>query len=527
MPVGDLVDFAESTVSEGEDRVRSFGSDLESGADTLTDAGGTVTGASVPTSTGDLRSGGSTVQSGLDRSIGGVTGFTLDNPLLSLQDDVVGNLMGGANVAGQLAGGTSPGDVEFDRDGTRADVAEAFRDLGSDVESGISDTVVRGPLDNPVTSAVGTLGDALIRPPAETAFGTVTGTDIETGETGFRPSAFEAAELGLVGLGAAAGRTGAAVARQSDSVADAGGLLIRLRGGRGSGTPQADFATDAQRVQAERVDASEVSGFGSPRIGGRDEPADVFNVGRSASPTTSGPSALPAGARGADAGTDATRTAGAARVGDATTDVGQAGRVGDAATDAGQAARTGDAVTDAGQAGRVGDAATDAGQAARGADAAGDTGGMLPRIRGTLSGSRGLGDRASRGLFGTRLRTAGTLTGGAIAGGAIADQFDLLPSLPDVPDLEPDQVPEEFVTEDGFKFQFEGPLPATEEFPNGARVFGVTDVDTGITEGYWVVLGVLDGDVYLLDDTGDLRTATIDPEPITATGAGIPQFEEA
>lgn len=494
MPLGDIIDgvtdTGETVVDEGTDRVTDFGSGVRSGTEMVGSGISTVTPTSrsdIPTSTSDLFSSARTGYSGIDSGVRGGVGFAVDNPLLSLQDDIAGRAMVGAMGTGQLLAGEDP-------DATLDDVGEGFAGLTSDFRSSLSSTVEGTPADNPVTSGFATLTDALVAHPARTAFGTVTGVDPETGETEFRPSALEAGELALIGAGGAATR-------------GSRGLLSRLGGG--------DDVATAGRADARALPGPEAAPSGTPQLppprgaGAADDAAttatrttpqaasDVTEAATSGGVLSRVTSALPSPERGRVSGLTS-RIRGAGRTGDDAATA--AARTGDdaAAAAARTAGRTGDDAATA--AARTGDDAASAGArtAGRAADDATDGGGLL----------------SGRNIFGVSGRTAAIGGGGLLAGGIGATLAgDMLSSS---------EVPDEFEGEVGgveYAFQQVEPLPATDEHPQGADLYVV--YEGGVNRaGYWVVLGAdLDsGDVLLLDSDGTERTAQITSEQLQQGG---------
>jgi hypothetical protein len=86
-------------------------------------------------------------------------------------------------------------------------------------------------------------------------------------------------------------------------------------------------------------------------------------------------------------------------------------------------------------------------------------------------------------------------TGGLLAGGAAATALD------------PSGSPDEMTTEDGQRLAFAKELPATEKYPNGAKVYAVTEDFRNV--GYWVLLGIQGRNISVLDEDGEPRDAKI------------------
>jgi hypothetical protein len=102
-------------------------------------------------------------------------------------------------------------------------------------------------------------------------------------------------------------------------------------------------------------------------------------------------------------------------------------------------------------------------------------------------------------------KTAAGVGGAFLAGGAAAS---LLGGA-----VNPEDAPSEFEADvDGqrYMFQMVRELDPTEEFPNGAALYNITEDRRTI--GYWVLLGVRGRNLILLDEDRTTRTAQISVE---------------
>lgn len=445
--------------------------------------------------------------------------------------------MVGAFRAGQLLSGEDP-------DATREEVAEEFSDSYTGFRESLDEKTDDTALDNPTTDATVWAADAFVAEPAEIAFGTTTGVDPEEGGTDYAPGTLETAELALTGLGIS----------QGGKLAKAGGRFGDELAGLSRGSDEAAQSTDdvaqtltgssgadeaAETVQAERVSEAEnpfsevddsAGGFAgvlddadeaTALPSGSDEVAELATWGgdeatelatrsgdeaaefatRQSDETGALREAIPVSSRTADDATDAGRAAedatDASRAADDSGGLfGASDDTARAADDTTDAARAGEDATDAARAGEDG---SDAAQAATeaGEEAAEESGSVLGRLRDSMPGRGSLPNRRQTGA------AVGTfLVGGAVGSGLLGG------GSPD--GVNPENAPEQFeATIDGrsYSFRLEEPLPPSEEFPNGAAAYSI--LEEFENKGYWVLVGVQGNKVFLLDESGETRTAGV------------------
>lgn len=452
-----------------------------------------------------------------DTAVGGTVDTVLDNDVLSVQEAAQGTITQAYNLA--------PGGPDRSQDYVFNRLAGLTSSASENVGNAIDDT----PLDNPVTDATVWAGDALVGTPARAAVGTVIGRDYGSGEDNFRPSAVEAAELGLIGAGGAVGSAARGGGRLTNRLGTA------LRGGDDAAAGADDAATAATRVTEETTsvtpdavlpagtgvvdDSTSTVTSGGDDIGQvadevtetaddvADDALDVFNPRP--------------GSGGASAADDVAETT--VQAGDEVAEaiIRTSDESGTLVDDALDPVRAGD---DGGPrwadaAFRGGDdaapALNDLSPAARGAD---DTGEAVARTgEDVADDSPGLFSRFTPDL-GSRAQTGGLLLGGGLAGAAATTVFSN------------DQVPDEFTATDAngtqYTFVVSGRLRPenSDQFGSGATLYAVSQEQSVL--GYWVVFGADgDGNLILLGPNGNKRTSTLTPAQFENSLPGAPQSE--
>lgn len=437
----------------------------------------------------------------------------LDNPNASIQEAAQTPLV----KAYQAGSGNSNADA--------ADVADAYNRAGGALGGAAGDLIEGTPLDNAATDTAAFAGEALVVDPANAVLTGTTGIDAQQGTDEGTVGAVDLFDVGVtVGT---AGLGGAAVSGAARGADEAPGLASRLASRLGGGS---DDATGAVDDAASGVDNAATAGDDVTTVPddevtrlGRDpeDSVDAFNFStRSSSAGDNAPAILDDGSRAADEASASARTVDDASQTAPSTTASQsdlAVRSGTensrllssirGADDAAGATDDGATLVDDGAAAGD-DAATVADDAAQGGD---DSGGLVDDLRDRIPSP------STPTLPGGRATKIGLGTGAFVGGGAAASQA--------IGALTPAQeLPENTTaTIDGieYQFQFIEQLDSTEEYPTGGRVYRVlqgTDL-----EGYWVSLGSDPtandgkGELYLLDENGDIRTASINKRQFDAS----------